>query len=306
MRQKLLKTLMGLSLFSMCAVLTACSSGDEQTPDKDTPKVRQLTIANVPITRATLTEETVEGKQVLSAAWKAGDQATWFNISTFTPINIDCNKVTALSDGVTSAFSGEITGYPAAGHKLSLIYPATDIISTDPNRGKFTINLSGQDGTLGYIQDNCHYVYGVAEVQSVTDAKVNATISAMKSLLTLCKFTFTDGTNVIPIKTLNISYYDNVYHSTLGYPLSATVTPTEILDDVVATPINQVDWADNLTINLDTETSDGVYVALFPVAVSSSYFFSVSTSSGTTYTGTATATLSAGRYYPVTLTLNKI
>ena len=304
MRQKLLKTLMGLSLFSMCAVLTACSSDDDQTPDKDTPKVRQLTIANVPITRATLTEETVEGKQVLSAAWKAGDQATWFNISTFTDSNIDYGKVTALSDGVTSAFSGEITGYPAEGHNLALIYPATDIIPTGDDRGMFSIVLSGQKGTLTDIQKNYHYVYGVATIESVTESKVNATISTMKSLLSVCKFTFKDGSgNPIFVKSLSIGFGVD---ATTGYPQTATATPSATLNDVVATPIDPDYWTGLLTITLDEATSGGVYVALLPVAASSSFYFSVTTDSKETYTGTATATLSAGRYYPVTLKLNKI
>jgi hypothetical protein len=54
------------------------------------------------------------------------------------------------------------------------------------------------------------------------------------------------------------------------------------------------------------EKVDGVYVALFPCGNASreEFHFTVTGSAGT-YTGTATANLKAGKYYPVNLKLTK-
>lgn len=130
----------------------------------------------------------------------------------------------------------------------------------------------------------------------VTETTATANISTMKSLLAVCKFTFKDGNNnPIPVKTLSIGYgADN----SVGYPQSATMTPLtgELTPPDVLSGL--------LTISLDNEKADGVYVAILPVDSQSDFFFSVTGSNGT-YTGTATAKLKAGRFYPVTLKLTK-
>ena len=82
-----------------------------------------------------------------------------------------------------------------------------------------------------------------------------------------------------------------------------------IIENVVATPDAQANWNAPLTVTLGTETSDGVYVALLPCGSSSekvTFYFSVTGSNGTSYTGTANAYLIAGRFYPVTITLTKV
>ena len=299
----------GLLLLSLAAALASCSSDDDgdykspQTENADGRILRQLTINEVPITRATLTDNTSS----VGAAWNAGDEATYFNVSSFTPTTMDVGTLTAASTGSTSMFNGSVRC--KAGDKVALFYPAQAIPTTSDNRGKFTLSLSGQKGTLTDIAENFHYVYGVAEVTSVTESTANATISNMQSLLAVCKFSFTDGTNDIPVKTLAINYYDNndYYPTTIGYPLSATLTPTADVSTLALTYPTQGNDAWNnkgLSVTLDSETSGGVYVALFPDSPTGYMHFTVTNSSGT-YTGTAKAKLNAGKYYPVSLKLTK-
>ena len=295
----------GFLLLSFVAALLSCSSDDEQEQRTDGRKLRQLTIAEVPVTRATLTASASS----LGAAWEAGDQATYFNVTAFQGISptMCFGSLTASSSAKTSTFTGKV--YCNTGDNVALFYPQQTVPIQDPARGKFNISLDGQKGTLEDIAERFHYVYGVAKVTSVTDNTANATINNMKSLLTVVKFTFVDGNNApIPVETLDISFYDQ--YGPKGYPQSVTVTPSDNLDNVNAVPNYEDDedfgyWNSPLTITLASETSSGVYVALFPYSLTGYLHFSVTNNSGT-YTGTAKATLNAGNYYPVTLKLNKL
>ena len=278
--------------------LTSCSSDEEQEQNLDGRKLRQLTISEVPVTRATLTDN----ESVLGAAWKEGDQATYFNVSTFGGDNIDSGTLRASASASTSAFTGTVRC--KAGDNVALFYPYQDVPIQDPGRGTFTVSLAGQDGTLATIAERFHYVYGVAAVTSVTDNTANATIDDMQSLLAVCKFSFTDGTNAIPVKTLTINYYENSISYKMGYPPSATLDPSSGSPTTLTYP-GQSTWKDyRLSVTLDSETSGGVYVALFPYSPTGYMHFEVTNSNGT-YIGTAKATLKAGKYYPVSLKLTK-
>ncbi len=281
-------------LLSLSMTLTSCSSdGDEPEGADSGRKLRQLTISEVPLTRATLTDNT----GALGAAWKAGDKATLVNVSAL-PLELLYGHFTATSNAVTSSFTGSIGCEPQ--DKLALIYPK---VEPQTGNGTFTINLSGQKGTLDDVATNYHYVYGVGEVTPVTETTATAAISPMKSLLAVAKFTFKDADTdaAIPVKTLSISYYDKIYGDQVGYPQTATVVPK--LDPESLALTTQAQPWNPLTVTLNAETSDGVYVALFPIT--NDYFHFTVTGSGGTYTGTASATLKAGKYYPVTLTLTK-
>ena len=284
-----------ICLLSFTTVPVSCSSDDDGSHDTeitdDGRKLCQLTIDEVPITRATLIDNT----NVVGAKWTEGDKATIFNLKSFTSSNMDVGSLTAASSAATSSFSGKVKC--TINDDLALIYPATYPIITGVDRGKFSISLDGQNGTLSDIATHFHYICGVGTVTEVTGNIAHATVSSMKSLLAVCKFKFIDKTTLkdIPVKTLRISYED----ASTGYPLTGKVAT----NDFVAVAANQEEWTDPLTVTLTTETSYSVYVALFPVK-NSTFHFTVTNSSGT-YTGTATATLNAGKYYPVELKLTK-
>ena len=287
----------------MLAGLTACSGDDDTATDGSAPqtaddgvKVRRLTIteaddgaaeARQALTRASLTED--DG---LTAKWTAGDALTYCNLSRVG--NSDApysGGLTAASTAATSQFTGDVTC--SAGDYLAVVYPAT----TFTTNSQYTIMLSGQDGTLAGLATNYHYVYGKAHVASVTDATADATMPKMKSLLTVCKFSFVnkDGGAVIPIKSLSISYGGS--GSDAGkYPQTATVSigVNMAQDDVHATDATATE---PLTVTCTT-AQEAVYVALLPTAAARTFRFTVS--DGSTYTGTAKATLAEGEYVAAT------
>jgi len=285
-------------LMTMTAGLAACSSENEEPKQDDGRKLRQLTIENVALTRATLTDN----GSTLGAAWEARDnEATYLNLSSLIAGDLSYGNLTSSSSAEYSTFTGSV--YCGGGDKLALIYPT---VSPAGVAGAFTINLSGQTGTLSDIAQRYHYVYGTGTVTSVTDGTATGTIESMKSLLAVCKFTFKDGSgNPVPVKTLKISYGEDLG---VGYPLSGSVIPAFNSGEVTATPDAPSEYTP-LAINLDSENAAGeVYVALFPCGSSSekvTFYFSVTGSNGT-YTGTANAYLIAGRFYPVTITLTKV
>lgn len=312
MQKKYFKTaFIGMAcLWAFSAVLTSCSSDDNESESTEQPtngrKLRQLTITDVPITRATLTDNTTS----LGATWSAGDKATYFNLSSFSTTKIDRGTLTANSPTTTSSFTGGVVC--GQQDQIALIYPSVSIDETSAStRGTFTINLSGQAGTLADIAAKYHFVYGIGEVTSVTGTTATATISSMKSLLAVCKFTFSDGSNTIPVKTLSIGYADATYgYNETGYPLTGTVNPFKKVNNVTTiVPVGDIVVnADTpseagLAFNFGDEPADVVYAALFPVS-SQLFHFTVTNNDGT-YTSTATATLNAGKYYPVTLKLTK-
>ena len=294
----------------MLAGLTACSGDDDTATNDNAPqtaddgvKVRRLTIteaeggaaeARQALTRASLTED--DG---LTAKWTAGDALTYCNLS-----RVDGNSdapysggLTAASTASTSQFTGNVTCLK--GDYLAVVYPA----ATFTTNSQYTITLSGQDGTLARLATNYHYVYGKAQVNSVTDATADATMPKMKSLLTVCKFSFVnkDGGAVIPIKSLSISYGGN--GSDAGtYPQMATVS----LKDADGVSLDQANvhatgatGTGALTVTCPS-VQDAVYVALLPTAAQRTFSFTVSDGSGNSYIGTAKATLAEGEYIAAT------
>lgn len=280
----------------MLAGLTACSGDDDTATNDNAPqtaddgvKVRRLTIteaddgaaeARQALTRASLTED--DG---LTAKWTAGDALTYCNLSRVNQGNSEApysGGLTAASTAATSQFTGNVTC--SAGDYLAVVYPA----ATFTTNSQYTIALSGQDGTLAGLATRFHYVYGKALVTAVTDNTADATMPKMKSLLTVCKFTFTEGTNAVPVRTLQISYGGSNNSDSGAYPQSATVR----VGDGSLAPVEGSTTP--LTVTCDGEASE-VYVALLPTDGQRTFHFTVTNSTGT-YTGTAKATLNAGKY----------
>ena len=293
----------------MLAGLTACSGDDDTATNGSAPqtaddgvKVRRLTIteadggaaeARQALTRASLTED--DG---LTAKWTAGDALTYCNLSRmqyngeeYVPVS---GNLTATTTAATSQFTGNVTC--SAGDYLAVVYPA----ATFTTNSQYTIALSGQDGTLAGLAMNYHYVYGKALVNSVTDATADATMPKMKSLLTVCKFSFVnkDGGAVIPIKSLSISYGGS--GSDAGtYPQTATVAIGANTEQADVHATGAAGSSEALTVTCST-AQDAVYVALLPTSAQRTFSFTVTDSSGNTYSGTAKAKLVEGEYVVAT------
>ncbi len=295
----------------MAAGLTACSGDDDTATNGSTPqtaddgvKVRRLTIteadggaaeARQSLTRASLTEG--DG---LTAKWTAGDALTYCNLSRVNGGNNEApysGGLTAASTAATSQFTGNVTCH--AGDELAVVYPAT----TFTTNSRYAITLSGQDGTLAGLATNYHYVYGKAQVTAVTDAAAEATMPKMKSLLTVCKFSFVnkDG-GAIPVLSLSISYGGS--GSDAGkYPQTATVSLKNAdgvsLDQAAVHATGAAGSSEALTVTCPS-VQDAVYVALLPTDAPRTFRFTVSDGSGNTYTGSAKAKLNEGEYVAAT------
>ena len=301
----------------MLAGLAACSGDDDTATDGSAPqtaddgvKMRRLTITEVEgdaadakqaLTRATLAEDDGE----LTASWKTGDGLTYCNLMrtkhVMTPKEDDIpisGNLKATTAAAISQFTGDVEC--KAGDYLAVVYPATTFETNE----RYTISLARQDGTLSGLATNYHYVFGKATVTKVTETTANATMGKMKSLLTVCKFSFKDKNtgDAIPIKSLSISY--STGDSNNGkYPQSATVAigVNTAQNDVHATG---ADITAPLTITASGQTE--VYVALLPTAAQRTFNFTVTNASGT-YSGTAKATLVEGEYVVATgLKLTKL
>lgn len=298
-RQNILQSLQyAICCTPLLVCFPACSSDDDNPlpgieEDSNGRALRQLTISDASLTRATIDDAT------LAARWSAGDKATYVNLSML-PREMHSENLTAASSGQTTLLEGDV--YCGNGDHLAVIYPSV-ILTYDGsnNRVSYPVKLSGQMGTLADVGQRFHYVFGVADVTKVENEKATGTASPMKSLLALCKFSFSDGTSPIPVKELKISYGSN---ANVGYPQSGTVTldansSANGVTVEVPNPTREVP----LTISFDEATTEGVYVALFPVETD--FYFTVIDGSGNTYTGTANAKLSAGNYYDSSLKLTK-
>ena len=293
----------------MLAGLTACSGDDDTATNDNAPqtaddgvKVRRLTIteaeggaaeARQALTRASLTED--DG---LTAKWTAGDALTYCNLSRmqyngeeYIPVS---GNLTATTTAATSQFTGNVAC--STNDYLAVVYPA----ATFETNERYTISLAGQDGTLAGLATRYHYVFGRAHVTSVTETTANATMEKMKSLLTVCKFSFVnkEGGAAIPIKSLSISY-GGIGGDVGTYPQTATVAIGANTEQADVHATGAAGSSEALTVTCST-AQDAVYVALLPTSAQRTFSFTVTDSSGNTYSGTAKATLTEGDYVVAT------
>ena len=291
----------------MLAGLTACSGDDDTATNDNAPqtaddgvKVRRLTIteaegaaaeAKQALTRASLTED--DG---LTAKWTAGDALTYCNLSSLDVMSDEpyTGPLAATTTASVSQFTGNVAC--STNDYLAVVYPATTFETNE----RYAISLAGQDGTLSGLATNFHYVYGKAHVTSVTETTATAEMVRMKSLLTVCKFSFVnkDGGAVIPIKSLSISYGGT--GSDVGtYPQTATVAIGANTEQADVHATGAAGSSEALTVTCST-AQDAVYVALLPTAAARTFRFTVTDGSGNSYTGTAKAKLTEGEYVEAT------
>ena len=277
---------------------TACKN--QNTPEDKTVQKRHLTIkmndaAGAPIKKATITDE----GSTLLAEWKAGDEATYCNLSQQNSGTAYTGTLTAATSGVKTDLNGDVECM--ANDYLAVVYPKnTTFVYNDPGTNyTYTFPLSGQDGTLATLATSYHQVYGRAYVLSVDDKTATATMDKMQSLMTICKFSFKDKATdaVLPINTLTISYGGSD-SKTGKYPQSASVTVSNLTENSAAAAEGVLPGSVTpLTINAGGATE--VYVALMPEINTVEYKFTVTNDNGT-YTGTAEAWLKKGEFVPAT------
>lgn len=288
----------------LCALMlvagTACKN--ENTPEDKTVAKRYLTIKmsdSAASPRRIVNADITDVGTTLLAEWKAGDEATYCNLSQQDFGTAYTGTLTAASTGVKSDLNGDVECM--ANDYLAVVYPANGtFVYNDPGTTyTYTFPLSGQDGTLATLATSYHQVYGRAYVLSVDDKTATATMDKMQSLLTICKFSFKDKATdaVLPINTLTISY-GGAGSDANKYPQSASVTVDVLTENNEANAVRVAGSTVPLTVTCPSEQSE-VYVALLPETASRIYNFTVTNTSGT-YTGTAEAWLKRGEYVPAT------
>jgi len=266
--------------------------------------------------QATITEN----GGVLDALWSIGDEVFYRNLSysnkyydkeTDSFYDLSGTLYADKAERIAS-FTGERVWCDET-NQLALIYPALNpadfTFHDDPLTAEYTISVAGQNGTLATLAKDFHHIYGIASVVSVTETTANAELAEMKSLLTVCKFSFVDENDKpFPISSLEISIVGGAYDGTYPQQGTVSIAHNEPTWNVSVKP----DWKASdkggtpLTVSPTGTTPTEVYVALFPIYAEDGviYKFTV-TSGGETYTGTAKAVLNEGEFVPATIKLTK-
>ena len=304
--------LAGIVCSSLLFLGTACSTNNPDQPKQQAElKPRTLIVTQQAVSQVTpesavrrLPQATItENGDALDAIWNAGDAVFYRNLSYSYDYYYGDEEGKPLSGTLSADKDASIASFTGKRvwcdeeNQLALIYPVPEAFTFhgDPLTAEYTISVAGQDGTLAKLAKDFHHIYGIASVVSVTGTTANAELAEMKSLLTVCKFSFKDGSgNKLPITSLQISMGGGAYVGT--YPQKGTVSIAQNVSawDVSVEP-NEL--TSPLTITPDGTPTE-VYVALFP-KTEQPYKFTV-ISGGNTYTGEATATLNEGEYVPAT------
>ena len=246
---------------------------------------------------------------MLDALWNEGDEVFYRNLSYSNDYYEDdegkplYGVLEADKAERIASFAGDRV-WCAEDDQLALIYPKIDKSAIDVSlvesqlTASYTISVAGQDGSLATLAKDFHHIYGIASVVSVTETTANAELAEMKSLMTVCKFSFVDkdhpGTP-LPITSLKISIGGtSLYIGT--YPQQGTVSIAQNVSawNVSVDPEWEITGGKPLTIDTKGVNPTEVYVALFP-DMGATYSFTV-----TSTTGEATATLNEGEFVPAT------
>ena len=285
----------GVWCWMLAVMLCSCSSDDDTTPQEDSNGrcMRQLTISNVQMnTRATIDPLTY------AAAWATTDRPTYINLSRLSE-GLHYGTLTPSAAGASTTLTGNV--YCGVGDNIAIILPTViPVLPSGESAPSFTIDLSGQKGTLADIGARYHYIYGVGTVTSTDGGTATGSITNTKSLLSLCKFTFKNGENPVNVKSVQINYKSEYTSNLMGYPQTGKVSLLANLAAVSALA-DKSPYSGPLSITLDNSNAEGiVYVAMFPEADKLTFHFTVS--DGTkTYTATKSAKMLEGRYYEVTV-----
>lgn len=278
----------------MAALLCSCSSDDDNTPQDDNSgrRMRQLTISNVSMsTRAAINPSTYE------ATWETTDRPTYINLSAQPELLY--GTLTPSAAGASTTLTGSV--YCTLGDDIAIVLPKVTPVLPSGEKAYYPINLSGQKGTLADIGANYHYIYGVGTVTATDGITATGTITNTKSLLSLCKFTFTNGVSPVNVKSVQIGWGTG---GAAGYPQTGTASLLTDPESVHVTP-DSGPYSGPLSITLDDANAAGVvYVALFPCETKLSFHFTVSDGTNT-YTATKNAKMLEGKYYEVPVAVNK-
>lgn len=245
--------------------LVACSSNSDEVGNGNDNHIWHVTL------QASLGDATnralSESGTTISASFAVDDE-----VKVLKADGSEVCTLTAKTAGTSTTLEGTISGSLSVAEVVTLRYLSA------------TANYDGQVGTLAGIAAKQDYAEGTLTVSALSPLTFSSTSVTLTSKQSITKFSFTDGTNPVNVKTFGIA--------ATGLVQSITAKGTETVGAVTGT--------------LATESSD-VYVALRnSLSTQQTYSFYVKDNVGNWYTGTKKANLANGKNYAATVALTKI
>ncbi len=319
--------LAGAVCSSLLFLGTACSTNNPDQPKQQAElKPRTLIVTQQAVSKVTpasavrrLPQATItENGDVLDALWSIGDEVFYRNLSRNEyidpqegPVDLSGTLSADKAERIASFVGDRV--WCTASDQLALIYPVPDpadfTFHDSPLSAEYTISVAGQNGTLAKLAKDFHHIYGIASVVSVTETTANAELAEMKSLLTVCKFSFVDENDKpLPISSLEISIVGGAYDGTYPQQGTVSIAQNKPTSNVSVDPVWEITGGKPLTITTPIGTNPTeVYVALFPIDDEDGVIYNFTVTSTTdnattngTYIGTAKAVLKEGEFVPAT------
>ena len=243
---------------------TACSSNNDEAVN--TPQFWHVTLT------ASMGDETTralsEGEgNIITARFAAADV-----VKVLKSDGSEVGTLTAKTAGASTTLEGNISGTFSVNEELICRYRSA------------TANYDNQVGTLDGIAANQDYAEGTLTVSATDPLEFTSNSVTLRAKQSITKFSFTDGTNPVSVKTFGIAA------AGLVRSIAADATSTETVGAVTGT--------------LATASSD-VYVALRNnTDAKQTYTFIVKDDAGNWHVGTKNAKLTNGNNYTATVALN--
>ena len=248
---------------------TACSNNSDDAV-ADAPQFWHVTLT------ATMGDATTralsEGENnAITASFAENDQVVVVDADGTTIVG----TLKAQSAGASTTLSGTLNATSLIdGEVVTLRYRSA------------TANYDGQVGTLAGIAASQDYAEGTLTVSTASPLTFTSNSVTLEAKQSITKFSFTDGTSPVNVKTFGIAAVGLVQN------IAADATSSERVGAVTGT--------------LATASAD-VYVALRNnTDAKQTYSFTVKDNDGNWYTGTKKANLTNGKNYTATVTLTKL
>ena len=259
--KQLFKLFKGGAIAAMALMISACSSNDmEETVQQPNNKAEGIPFtATIRVGESATTRALIEDGVTIVPSWAEGDKVALIHGS----INDEMTVSSVTNDVAT--ITGNITGSPADGDAVTIIYPSSAVDATTKDI-KADL-LTNQDGTLATIADKYDVRKGTGTLNVGTTATLRGNVS-LDNQYAIVKFSLSDGTNAIKATQFLVrDGNDNVL---------AAVKPAS--------------------------ASSTLYVAI-PPATTSTFRFKAATATSSYFYSKSGATLAAGKYYQSSLKL---
>lgn len=272
-------------LMMAASVFTACSSDESVSYKNITNKAWSI---SVPASKSsTDTRALADATTTLTSTWSTTDQVAVISSDFATSYGTLSPEAVAATATLNGTLSNDVSTLTTAS-SLNLYYPSTAFVSGTG----IVYNYTGQDGTLSKLAstyDNSTATVTVSEVDA-TNQKITTSAATFANQQAIAGFKFvqkTDGTTSISVKSLVVMAASKKLVSKATVKSTGT---TYAYDDIVVTP--------------SSTTTDRIYVAINNQSGAiDTYTFYVKDANDNWWTGSATANLVAGKYYPTTLKL---